>query len=252
MDLFGFIMWFDPNYLLFMLPGMLIGLWATMKVKSTFAKYSQIPSRRGITGAQAARMILDQAALEDYDTASGGEMSTRDVAIEAVGGQLSDHYDPTQRVLRLSEGVYASNSLAALGIAAHEAGHAIQHATGYKPLGMRSALYPLASIGSRAWPFLLMGGIFFGQMAAIRPLLFVGIGLFSFSVLFYVVTLPVEFNASSRAMACLGRYNIITEEEATGAKKVLSAAAMTYVAAVITAVFQLLYLLTLLGGGRDD
>jgi uncharacterized protein len=206
-----------------------LGIYAQVKVKSSFNRYSQVPSARGLTGAQGARLVLDSAGLSS-------------VGIEIAGGRLSDHYDPRTRTLTLSPDVGQSNSLAALGVAAHEAGHAMQHAEGYAAFRLRSALVPVANIGSN------LGIVLFIVGAAISAsqsslLMNVGILLYSAAVLFTVVTLPVEFNASRRAMTQLQNRSILVGDELTGARKVLSAAALTYVAAAVMAILQLLRLI---------
>ncbi len=222
----GFLFW-DPTMFL-LIPALLLGIWAQAKVRSAFNKFSQVRAASGMTGAQAARYLLDRAGLSE-------------VAIEPIGGSLTDHYDPRTKVLRLSEPVYASPSLAALGIAAHEAGHAIQHRDGYLPMTIRQAIVPVANLGSALlWP-LLIGGFLFG----IKPLVTIGIVLYSFAVLFHLVTLPVEFNASSRALSVLEGSGALAPTEIGGAKAVLSAAAMTYVAATLAAVLTLVRLLIL-------
>jgi Zn-dependent membrane protease YugP len=228
---------FDPLYLLFMVPAFILSLVAQGLVKSSFSKYSKVGNRRGITGAEAARRILDSSGLSD-------------VRIEPAQGRgLSDHYDPRTKVLRLSPDVYGKASLASVGVAAHEAGHALQDSRGYTPLKLRSALVPAAQLGSNlAWPLLFLGMIL-GVMGMVK----LGVIFFSGAVLFQVVTLPVEFNASARAMRALEGVGILSGDELSGARKVLSAAALTYVAAAVTAVLQLLYFLLrsgLLGG--DD
>jgi uncharacterized protein len=231
-------MYFDPIYLAFLLPGMLLSLWASWNTKATFKKYSQVGSRRGWSGAEAARELIQRRG------AAG-------VRVEETPGFLSDHYDPGARVLRLSPDVYHGRSLAALGVAAHEAGHAIQHATGYGPLKFRSWIVRPAMIGSNLSTVILTLG-FMGQMTG---LIWVGIILFSAFVVFTLVTLPVEFDASNRAVAALQETGMIDRDEAPGAKAVLRAAAMTYVAAAISAILQLLYFLMragLLGGRRED
>jgi Zn-dependent membrane protease YugP len=230
-------MLFDLQYLLFLVPGTLLSLWAQFKVKSTFDKYKQVPGARGLTGAQAAQELISARGV------SG-------VTIEQVAGFLSDHYDPRHRVLRLSPDVYHGRSLAALGVAAHEAGHAIQHAKAYGPLKLRSFLVKPAGIGSNLGMFLSMGGLVLQSTSMIT----VGVVLFSAAVLFTLVTLPVEFAASRRAVVALQELNIVSKGEAAGARAVLNAAALTYVAAAVTAVLQLLYFLMragLLGGRRD-
>lgn len=220
-------MYLDPTILL-LLPAIVLGIWAQWRVKSAFAKYSQVPSARGLTGAQAARLLLDRAGLND-------------VRIEGIAGKLTDHYDPRARVLRLSAPVGNSTSLAAVGVAAHEAGHALQHADGYVPLTLRAQLVPVANLGSTMlWP-LVIGALIF----QIPVLLKVGIALFAFAVLFHLVTLPVEFNASSRAVRVLADNGILMDSEIGGAKKVLNAAAMTYVATTLVAVLELVRLIFL-------
>ncbi len=226
----------DPLYLIFLAPAFMLSLYASIKVKSTFNRYSKVASMRGISGARAAQMILRAEGIDD-------------VKIEMVSGFLSDHYDPRHKVLRLSPDVYNSTSIASVGVAAHEAGHAVQHARNYAPLHFRNAIVPLASIGSNMSWFL----IFIGILLTSQTMLTAGILFFTFVVLFQLVTLPVEFNASSRALAALPASGILTDDEVYGARKVLSAAAMTYVAAAITAVLQLLYFLLRAGiiGGDD-
>jgi Zn-dependent membrane protease YugP len=231
-------MFFDPIYLVFLAPGLLLSLWASLRVKSTFRRYSQVASRSGLSGAEAARELLRRQNIEG-------------VRIEPVDGFLSDHYDPRSRTLRLSPDVYHGRSLSALGVAAHEAGHAIQHAHDYKPLAFRSMVVRPAMLGSN------VGMVVMGLGIALNAsgLVWLGVLMFSAFVVFTLVTLPVEFNASNRAVAALVSTNIISQSEASDAKKVLDAAALTYVAAAITAVLQLLYFLMrsgLLGGGRQS
>ena len=229
------IFW-DPTMVL-LIPAMILAMYAQMKVNSTYHHYSQIASQRGMTGADVARYILNKNGL--YDIPS-----------ERVQGQLSDHYDPRSRVVRLSQGVYDSTSIAALGVAAHEVGHAIQHDTGYMPLYIRNTIIPITQIGSYVSIPLLILGILVSSPRLVE----LGILLFTAIVFFQLITLPVEFNASRRAVAVLGDEAILTADELVGTKKVLSAAALTYVAAAVTAVFQLLRLLIISGvlGGRDD
>ncbi len=235
----------SPLIMLGFFAALLLGIWATIMVQSAYAKYSRLPTRSGLTGADVARYILDRASAEEWamEAAARGAPTTRDVRIQVVPGMLADHYDPINRVLRLSPEVYSGTSLAAAGIAAHEAGHAIQHAKGFAPLHLRTTLYPLANIGSQAWPFLMIAGFLFG-LRNLDWLLDLGIILFSFAVAFYLITLPVEFDASRRALGCLAQYGLLTDRELKGARRVLSAAALTYVAAALTAVVQLLYLLS--------
>ncbi|MGC9324497.1 MAG: zinc metallopeptidase [Desulfomonilia bacterium] len=229
-------MFIDPLYLIMVLPALLLSIYAQIKVKRSFSKFSRVPTSRGVTGAQAARYILQAAGIRDVD-------------IELSRGFLSDHYDPRSKVLRLSESVYSGNSLASVGVAAHEVGHAIQHATGYAPLRLRSALVPVTTLGSNlAWPLLIIGFIFMA-----KSLVIAGIFFFSFAVLFQLVTLPVEFDASSRALKALPASGILSDVEVAGARKVLNAAALTYIAAAATAVLQLLYFLMRAGVlGSDE
>lgn len=225
---------FDVYYLIFVVPALILSIWAQYKVKSTFSKYSQETNARGIKGAQAAAYLLKVNNITD-------------VKIEPVSGSLTDHYSPTEKILRLSEPVYAQPTIAAVGVAAHETGHAIQHATNYGPLVLRSALVPVANIGSAAGPILAVLGIAlsFGFLTNI------GLLLFAASVLFYIVTLPVEFNASNRALKILVKTGTLSEEELKGVKKVLSAAAMTYVASALTAIGNLLRMIFLSKNRRN-
>jgi len=234
----NFLFMLDPLYWLLIGPAMLLAVYAQMKVKGTYTRYSRIANRRGYTGAQAAARILDTAGI-------------RNVRIEMARGWLSDHYDPRSRKLRLSSEVYSGRSVAAVGIAAHEVGHAVQHATGYAPLHLRSAMASTAGLGS----FLAMPMIVLGYFLASFALIKLGIILFSALVVFQLVTLPVEINASSRAKKALTASGIVgTREEAAGVNSVLNAAALTYVAATITAIAQLLFFLLRFGliGGGDD
>ena len=217
------------------LPTFIFALYAQFKVKSTFNYYSQQNNLRGLTGAEAARMLLDDNGLSD-------------VPVEPVEGELSDHYDPSDRTLHLSESVYGSASVAALGVAAHETGHAIQHKVGYAALGLRGLLVPVANIGSTLGPWMAIGGFFFH----IPVLIHLGIILFSCAVAFYLITLPVEFNASSRGLSILASSNILDKDELEPARKVLSAAAMTYVASAAVAMAQLLSLILSLNRRDND
>ena len=227
--------YYDPTYMLIIISA-LISLFAQFLVNSRFSKYSRVRSRSGMTGAQAAERILQSQGIYD-------------VAIQRVSGKLTDHYDPRNKTLNLSDAVYASTSVAAVGVAAHECGHAIQHARGYAPLSFRSALVPVANIGSQlSWLFIILG-IFFGGS---HTLIMIGILMFSAAVLFQLVTLPVEFNASGRALKLLSETGILQKDEVSDTRKVLSAAALTYVAAAATAVLQLLRLLRLFGGNDRD
>lgn len=232
--MYGYYWRFDPTYLLIII-GMLLSLAASAKLKSTFAVYRGRRSASGLTGAEAARRILNAAGITD-------------VQIVPVSGSLTDHYDPRSKTVRLSEDIYGQTSLAAVGVAAHECGHAIQHHIDYAPLSIRSALVPVANFGSAlSWPLFFAGLIF-----SIQPLLTLGIVLFSFAVLFQLVTLPVEFNASSRALHMLESTGILSRDENSGARKVLRAAALTYVAALASSILQLLRLIILAGGRRSD
>lgn len=228
---------FDPLYLLFILPALGLSLWASFRTKSAFKKYSKVRTARGMTGAQAAQMLLDRAGILD-------------VQVVPTRGFLSDHYNPATKKLALSEAVYASTSVAAVGVACHEAGHAIQHAQAYNPLWLRSMLVPTANIGSQLGYFVMLIGLF---MASAQMVL-VGAVLFSAVVAFQAVTLPVEFDASARAKRLAFEYGIVLEQERVGISKVLNAAALTYVAAAVTSLLTLLYFLLrsgLLGGSRS-
>jgi uncharacterized protein len=227
---------FDPVYLLLMAPAFVFSLITSFWVKSAFRKYSKVATASGLTGAQAAARVLRSANVND-------------VQIEATRGFLSDHYDPSKKVLRLSPDVYQGRSVASIGVAAHEAGHAIQDAAGYTPMRLRTAIVPMASIGSNLSWIILIGGMIIGSVGLIK----VGAILFSAVVAFQVVTLPVEINASRRALAAISSSGILMAEEHAGAKKVLTAAAMTYVAAAASAILTLLYFLIRAGllGGRD-
>ena len=230
-------MYYDPTYVLVLI-GVILSLIASSRVKSTFAKYSQMRNTRGMTGAEAAQRVLQAAGIYD-------------VRIEHVRGDLSDHYDPRSKVLRLSDSVYGQTSVAAVGGAAHECGHAIQHARGYAPLKLRSTLVPIANFGSQiAWPLILIGLLFNGNSST----MFINLGIIAFlgAVLFQLITLPVEFNASSRAIRMIADTGLMQGQEIVEAKKVLSAAALTYVASAATAILQLLRILILTGGRRRD
>lgn len=225
----------DPTYILVLI-GVALTLLASAMVKTTFNKYSRVRSLSGMTGAQAAERILRNAGIND-------------VRIEPINGQLTDHYDPKSKVLRLSESVYAQTSVAAIGVAAHECGHAIQHAHAYVPLQLRGAIVPAANFGATiSWPLIILG-VFLGNS---QILISLGILLFSVSVMFQLITLPVEFNASRRAVVILDDNGILDQSELRKTKKVLSAAALTYVAAAASAILQLLRLLYLFGGRDRD
>ena len=234
-------MYFDWTYVVLVLPCIIFSLIASSSVNSTFKKYSQQFSRRGITGAQAAERVLRANGVNG-------------VTIARVSGNLTDHFDPKTNVIRLSDSVYDSTSTAAIGVACHEAGHAVQYAQHYAPIKLRAAIIPVTNIGSKlAMPLILLGVLFsaFGYMS--YSLVYLGIACFGLSLLFQLVTLPVEFNASRRAMAAIESAGILTDEEQKGARKTLTAAAMTYVAATALALMQLLRLIMLFGGrNRDD
>ncbi|MGI5900894.1 MAG: zinc metallopeptidase [Desulfitobacteriia bacterium] len=231
---------FDPFLLhpstVLLIPAILLTIYAQMKISSTYGRYSRIRSASGRTGADVARAILDKNGLYD-------------VKVEQVAGNLTDHYDPRAHAVRLSSNIYGGTSIAALAVAAHETGHAVQHADGYTPLRLRTAFVPVASFGSQIGPFLIIIGFIFSSYSFLIPL---GIYAFAFAVLFQVVTLPVEFNASSRALAFLEGSGIISSrEEMAGARRMLSAAALTYVAAALTAILTLLRFIWIFQG-RDD
>lgn len=233
---------FSPTWLILALPGILLGLWAQSRVKSNFNKYGKVRTLRNVTGAQVARDLLDAQGLYD-------------VAIEETQGMLSDHYDPRSRVLRLSPEVYRTPSVAAAGIAAHEMGHALQHAKGYAPLQLRSTLVPATQFGSNLAPMIFFGGFMLQWLGAGSLgywIAWLGVALFGIAVIFTLVTLPVEFDASRRAKALLQSHGVIVGDEMKGVNKVLDAAAWTYVAAAVAAVGQLLYYVLLLTGGRRD
>jgi len=229
-------MFFDPLYFVILAPALALSLWATIKVKTTFAKFSRVPAASRISGAEAARMLLARNGL--------------DVPVEPHPGGLSDHYDPRTKRLRLSHDVYHGRSLAAIGVAAHEAGHALQHAAEYQPLALRQVIAPMAGFGSSASWFLLFLGFIVGSMGLVK----LGILLFSLVVAFQLITLPVEFNASARAKEMVFQYGFVADGERAGVAKVLNAAAMTYVAAAVTGVLTLLYYLLRSGllGSRDE
>lgn len=231
-------MYFDWTYVVLVLPCVLLSLWASSSVNSTFKRYSSQMSSRGITGAEAAQRVL---------SANG----VRDVRIERISGNLTDHFDPTTNVIRLSDSVYNSTSTAAIGVACHEAGHAVQYAVNYAPIKLRSAIIPITNIGSKlAMPLILLGLLlnFLGEFS--YTFVYLGIACFGLSLVFQLVTLPVEFNASRRALNAIDESGLLTDEEQIGAKKTLSAAAMTYVAATAVSLAQLLRLLLLFSGRR--
>ena len=232
--------YFDWTYLVLVLPCVLIAMWASSNVNTTFQRYAKQLSIRRITGAQAAQRVL---------TANG----IGNVKIERVSGKLTDHYDPKANVIRLSDSVYDSTSTAAIGVACHEAGHAVQYAQNYAPIKLRAAIVPATNLGSKlAMPLILLGLLLSFAGFYSYTLVYLGIACFGLSLVFQLVTLPVEFNASNRALRAIEEGNILTEEELLGAKKTLKAAALTYVAATAVALAQLLRLLVLFGGrGRD-
>lgn len=229
-------MFFDATYILVLI-GVVICMIASARMNATFNRYSKVRSHSGMTGREAAERILMQAGI-------------RDVRVEHVSGNLTDHYDPRSKILRLSDATYSSNSVAAVGVAAHECGHAIQHEKGYAPLAIRGSLVPVANFGSTiAWPLIVIGLVMNSNMSAL--LLNLGILAFSFAVLFQLVTLPVEFNASGRALKILGNSGILYEDELKSTRKVLTAAALTYVAGATSAILQLLRII-LLANRRSD
>lgn len=231
--MFGYYYGIDMTYIVLVLPAILLGLWAQMRVQGTYARYSRVRASRGITADQAARMILDMNGL-------------RNIPIQRISGSLTDHYDPKAQVVRLSDSVYGSPSIAAIGVAAHEVGHAVQHATGYAPMRLRSAIVSVTNIGSTlSMPLILIGLVLNSSQLAMT-----GVLLFSLVAVFQLVTLPVEFNASRRAIETLESRDILSREELAGARQVLTAAALTYVAALVQSLAQLLRLLILVGGSR--
>lgn len=233
---YGYYPFFDPTMILVLI-GVILSLAASAKVKSTFSRYSKVRSMTGMTGAEAAQRLLNSQGIYD-------------VTVRRVPGSLSDHYDPRTKTVNLSDDVYSSTSVAAIGVAAHECGHAIQHAVGYAPLNFRSALVPIANFGSQiSWPLILIG-ILIGGFGS--PIVQLGIILFSLAVLFQLVTLPVEFNASSRAVRLLDSTGILSGNEVDGTRRVLGAAALTYVAAAAGSILQLLRLIILFGGRRNN
>ena len=226
--------YFDYYYLILVVPALLIAIWAQVQVKTTYRKYSRVPNSRGMTGAYAAQAVLNFYGITD-------------VRIERVSGNLTDHYDPRSKVIRLSDGVYNSSTVAAIGIACHEAGHAAQHAENYAPIKIRNAIIPVCNIGSTIGiPLALIGWIF-----SFSILIYVGLGLYAAVFIFQVATLPVEFNASRRAIKVIDKTQLLRDDEIGGAKKVLAAAAMTYVASMIVSLANLLRLLLRFSNRRD-
>ncbi len=233
-------MYFDITYLILVLPCVILSIWASSNVNSTFKKYSKQLSSRRITGAQAAQRVLSANGV------SG-------VRIERISGDLTDHYDPKTNVIRLSDPVYDATSTAAIGVACHEAGHAVQYAKNYAPIKLRSAIVPITNIGSKlAMPLIILGILLAAFAEMSYTLVYVGIACFGLSVVFQLVTLPVEFNASRRAMNAIADTDLLTKQEQKGARKTLTAAALTYVAATAVALVQLLRLILLYGRRRND
>lgn len=231
---------FDWTYLVLVLPCVIFSLWASSTVNSTFKKYSTQYSTRRITGAQAAQRVLSMNGVNT-------------VRIERISGELTDHYDPTSNVIRLSDSVYDNTSTAAIGVACHEAGHAVQYAQNYQPIKLRAAIVPITNIGSKlAMPLILLGLVLTAMGDISYFFIYLGIACFGLSLVFQLITLPVEFNASRRAMVAIEQAELLTSEEQKGAKKTLRAAAMTYVAATAVALAQLLRLLILFGRRSDD
>ncbi len=227
-------MYFDLSYLLFMVPGILLTLWAQSKVKGTYRRYSQVPSRMGLTGAQVAQMILTK-------------MNVHNVRVEAVPGELTDHYDPSAKAVRLSQGIYGSTSLAAAAVAAHECGHVLQDVEDYKFMNIRAALVPAVNLGSNLGPILIIAGLTLN----ILGLAWLGVIFFAAVLLFHLITLPVEFDASRRALRLIDEYGILQGEENNGARAVLQAAAYTYVATAFYALLNILYYVSMLMGRRN-
>lgn len=234
---YGMGMIFDPTMII-ILPAIILSAVAQMKISSSFSKYSSIPSSKGMKGVDVARELLRISGITD-------------VEVEVVNGRLSDHYDPRTKKVRLSKDVYYSNSIASISVAAHEVGHAIQHYNGYLPLDIRSAIAPIAAFSSRASWFLITLGLVFGFLSGSILMLEIGIFLFTAVVIFQIITLPVEFNASKRALNMLEDYSFLENKEINGSKSVLSAAALTYVAAALTGISQLLRLIVILNNRRD-
>ena len=228
----------DYLYLILVLPAVIFSLWASIRVNTTFKKYSKIRSMRGSTGAEAARRVLDANGLQH-------------IRIEQIPGNLTDHYDPRSDVIRLSESVYGNTSVAAVGVACHEAGHAVQHAENYAPVKIRAAIIPVTNIGSRLAIPLIILGILLNSLASAPEFLviaYIGVACYGLCTLFQLVTLPTEFDASRRALRCIESYGILGSEEIGGARRVLTAAAMTYVAALAVSLMQLLRLFLMVSG----
>lgn len=233
-------MYMDWTYIVLVLPAVLFSMWASARVTTTFKKYSQIHNSRGLTADAAARYILDRNGLQN-------------IRIERISGELTDHYDPSANVIRLSDTVYGNTSAAAVGVACHETGHAIQHAVGYKPVKIRTAIVPITNFGSKLSVPLIIGGLILASFSnAFLLLAYFGVLCFSLCVVFQLVTLPTEFDASKRALACIEENGLLSGDELEGARKTLSAAAMTYVAALATSIMQLLRFIVIVGGSRRD
>ena len=233
-------MYFDWTYIILVMPAVILSMWASANVKSTYARYSKQYNRRGITGAEAARRVLDANGL-------------RHVPIERVSGELSDHFDPQSNIVRLSQGVYDSTSTAAVGVACHEVGHAIQYAVGYAPVKIRTAIVPITNIGAQiSVPLIMAGFVLAGFAPRLIMLAYLGVACFGLSALFQLITLPTELNASRRALATIDDMAMLQGEELYGAKRVLRAAALTYVAALAVSLMQLLRFVIMLSGRRRD
>ncbi len=233
-------MYFDWTYIVLLLPALIFSMWASSRVNSSYRKYSKQYSRRGISAAQAARAVLNANGLGS-------------IAIEHISGNLTDHYDPTAKVIRLSDGVYNNTSAAAIGIACHEVGHAIQHAQGYAPLRLRNAIVPVTNFGAKlSTPLILLGLLLSSLSYSYISLSYLGIICFSLCTLFQLITLPVEFNASRRAMESIEKQGLLYEDEMVSTRKVLSAAALTYVAALAVSLIQLLRFILIVGSRRRD
>lgn len=231
-------MYMDWTYIIFVLPAVIFSMWASARVSSTFKKYSKVHNSRGLTADAAARYILDRNGL-------------RNIRIERISGELTDHYDPTNNVIRLSDSVYGNTSAAAVGVACHETGHAIQHAVGYKPVKIRTAIVPITNFGSKLSVPLIIVGLLLASFSEVFIMLaYFGVICFSLCVVFQLVTLPTEFDASKRALRCIEENGLLTGDELHGAKKTLSAAAMTYVAALATSIMQLLRLVVIVSGNN--
>lgn len=237
--MYPYMYYYDPTMLL-LIPALLLAIWAQFKVSSTFSKYSKINTMRGMTGADAARFILDRNGLSN-------------VKVQHIEGELTDHFDPRTNIVSLSDATYSSRSIGAIGVAAHECGHAVQHAVGYMPIRVRNAIVPVVNFCSKiAMPIILIGIICVAFGGFFPILIDIGIIMYAATVLFQIITLPVEFNASSRAINTLKQYDVLSDDELKGAKKVLSAAAMTYVAAAFSAIMSLLRLILISNNRRRD